>query len=203
MDEKVFRQGIYLIETITSKSFDKNQVEIYRTLLEDIPENKFILGINNMLRERVFSNLPMPAEIREYSLGLKDDEMMIKINRAKLLLSKGISKAGIYNDVVFEDPIIHLCIDSLGGWINFCKKSAKEVEDWLKWDFPKLYKSFSTRKQTSLSLVLKGIGEGDLKEVCYIGDKNKCLRWNSVYLEHKSKRDPEEEKLLKKLQITI
>ena len=200
MEEKVFRQGIYLIETITGKAFGKNQVEIYRTLLEDIPENKFITGINNMLRERVFSNLPMPAEIREYSLGLKEDEMMVRINRAKLLLNKGISKAGIYNDVVFEDPIIHLCIDSIGGWINFCKKSSKEVEDWLKWDFPKLYRSFSTRKQTTLSLILEGKGDKDLKEVCYIGDKEKYLKWSSIYIEHKSKENPKQLELLKRLE---
>lgn len=200
MEEKVFRQGIYLIETITGKAFGKNQVEIYRTLLEDIPENKFITGINNMLRERVFSNLPMPAEIREYSLGLKEDEMMVRINRAKLLLNKGISKAGIYNDVVFEDPVIHLCIDSIGGWINFCKKSSKEVEDWLKWDFPKLYRSFSTRKQTTLSLVLEGKGDKDLKEICYIGDKEKYLKWSSVYIEHKSKENPKQLELLKRLE---
>lgn len=200
MEEKVFRQGIYLIETITGKAFGKNQVEIYRTLLEDIPENKFITGINNMLRERVFSNLPMPAEIREYSLGLKEDEMMVRINRAKLLLNKGISKAGIYNDVVFEDPVIHLCIDSIGGWINFCKKSSKEVEDWLKWDFPKLYRSFSTRKQTTLSLVLEGKGDKDLKEVCYIGDKEKYLKWSSIYIGHKSKENPKQLELLKRLE---
>lgn len=200
MEEKVFRQGIYLIETITGKAFGKNQVEIYRTLLEDIPENKFITGINNMLRERVFSNLPMPAEIREYSLGLKEDEMMVRINRAKLLLNKGISKAGIYNDVVFEDPVIHLCIDSIGGWINFCKKSSKEVEDWLKWDFPKLYRSFSTRKQTTLSLVLEGKGDKDLKEVCYIGDKEKYLKWSSIYIDHKSKENPKQLELLKRLE---
>lgn len=200
MEEKVFRQGIYLIETITGKAFGKNQVEIYRTLLEDIPESKFITGINNMLRERVFSNLPMPAEIREYSLGLKEDEIMVRINRAKLLLNKGISKAGIYNDVVFEDPVIHLCIDSIGGWINFCKKSSKEVEDWLKWDFPKLYRSFSTRKQTTLSLVLEGKGDKDLKEVCYIGDKEKYLKWSSIYIEHKSKENPKQLELLKRLE---
>ena len=200
MEEKVFRQGIYLIETITGKAFGKNQVEIYRTLLEDIPESKFITGINNMLRERIFSNLPMPAEIREYSLGLKEDEMMVRINRAKLLLNKGISKAGIYNDVVFEDPVIHLCIDSIGGWINFCKKSSKEVEDWLKWDFPKLYRSFSTRKQTTLSLVLEGKGDKDLKEVCYIGDKEKYLKWSSIYIEHKSKENPKQLELLKRLE---
>ena len=200
MEEKVFRQGIYLIETITGKAFGKNQVEIYRTLLEDIPESKFITGINNMLRERVFSNLPMPAEIREYSLGLKEDEMMVRINRAKLLLNKGISKAGIYNDVVFEDPVIHLCIDSIGGWINFCKKSSKEVEDWLKWDFSKLYRSFSTRKQTTLSLVLEGKGDKDLKEVCYIGDKEKYLKWSSIYIDHKSKENPKQLELLKRLE---
>ena len=200
MEEKVFRQGIYLIETITGKAFGKNQVEIYRTLLEDIPESKFITGINNMLRERVFSNLPMPAEIREYSLGLKEDEIMVRINRAKLLLNKGISKAGIYNDVVFEDPVIHLCIDSIGGWINFCKKSSKEVEDWLKWDFPKLYRSFSTRKQTTLSLILEGKGDKDLKEVCYIGDKEKYLKWSSIYIDHKSKENPKQLELLKRLE---
>ena len=200
MEEKVFRQGIYLIETITGKAFGKNQVEIYRTLLEDIPESKFITGINNMLRERVFSNLPMPAEIREYSLGLKEDEMMVRINRAKLLLNKGISKAGIYNDVVFEDPVIHLCIDSMGGWINFCRKSSKEVEDWLKWDFPKLYRSFSTRKQTTLSLVLEGKGDKNLKEICYIGDKEKYLKWSSIYIDHKSKENPKQLELLKRLE---
>lgn len=200
MEEKVFRQGIYLIETITGKAFGKNQVEIYRTLLKDIPESKFITGINNMLRERVFSNLPMPAEIREYSLGLKEDEMMVRINRAKLLLNKGISKAGIYNDVVFEDPVIHLCIDSIGGWINFCKKSSKEVEDWLKWDFPKLYRSFSARKQMTLSIVLEGKGDKDLKEVCYIGDKEKYLKWSSIYIEHKSKENPKQLELLKRLE---
>lgn len=73
------------------------------------------------------------------------------------------------------------------------------MEDWLKWEFPKLYRNFSSRKQTVLSLVLEGKGDKDFKEICYIGSKEKYLKWSSIYLEHKSKTNEDFKSLTKKI----
>lgn len=187
MQEKVFRQGIYLIETIIGKNYTEEQAKIYKTLLDDIPEDNFIHGINNMLRERVYSNLPMPAEIRDYCLGLKDDELAVKVNIARTNIQKALSKAGTYNDVVFDDPVIHLCINSIGGWIELGMKPIKEMEEWLKWELPKLYKNFSSRKSYDIPLILKGKAGEDFKTLIYIGDKEKAERWTKAYLIVKEK----------------
>ncbi|NME35795.1 MULTISPECIES: DUF6475 domain-containing protein [Fusobacterium] len=194
MQEKIFRQGIYLIELITGKYFSEEQAKVYKTLLDDISEDKFIQGINNMLRERVFSNLPMPAEIRDYCLGLKEEDIAVKIALAKKNIQKALGQVGTYNDVVFDDPVIHLCIQAFGGWIALGKKPIKEYEEWLKWDFPKLYKSFSSRKNQDIPLVLEGKGDKDFKTLEYMGDKNRCLKWCEEYkakkqLENKSVKE--------------
>lgn len=182
MKETTFSKGIYLIETVTGKEYTAEQLNIYKTLLNDISDDNFITGINNMLRERVFSNLPMPAEIRQYCLGLKEDELQVKINLARTHIQKALSEVGTYNDVVFDDPIIHLCINAIGGWIVLGTKPLKEFDDWLKWELPKLYKGFSSRKNYDIPLILEGKAGADFKSVSYIGDKLKALKWTKAYI---------------------
>ena len=189
MLEKTFSQGVYFIETVTGKDFTDEQLEIYRKLLDDISDDNFITGINNMLRERVFSNLPMPAEIRQYCLGLKEDELQVKINLARTNIQKALSEVGTYNDVVFDDPVIHLCINAIGGWISLGTKPLKEFEDWLKWELPKLYKGFSGRKNHNIPLVLEGKAGKDFKTLTYIGNKEKALKWTSAYTRHIEKKE--------------
>lgn len=189
MLEKTFSQGVYFIETVTGKEFTDEQLEIYRKLLDDISDDNFITGINNMLRERVFSNLPMPAEIRQYCLGLKEDELQVKINLARTHIQKALSEVGTYNDVVFDDPVIHLCINAIGGWISLGTKPLKEFEDWLKWELPKLYKGFSGRKNHNIPLVLEGKAGKDFKTLTYIGNKEKALKWTSAYTRHIEKKE--------------
>lgn len=182
MQEITFSQGIYFIETVTGKKFTEDQINIYKKLLSDIPDDNFTIGINNMLRERVFSNLPMPAEIRQYCLGLKEDELQVKINLARTHIQKALSEVGTYNDVVFDDPVIHLCINAIGGWISLGTKPLKEFEDWLKWELPKLYKGFSGRKNHNIPLVLEGKAGKDFKTLTYIGNKEKALKWTNAYM---------------------
>lgn len=189
MQEITFSQGIYFIETVTGKKFTEDQINIYKKLLSDIPDDNFTTGINNMLRERVFSNLPMPAEIRQYCLGLKEDELQVKINLARTHIQKALSEVGTYNDVVFDDPVIHLCINAIGGWISLGTKPLKEFEDWLKWELPKLYKGFSGRKNHNIPLVLEGKAGKDFKTLAYIGNKEKALKWTNAYTRHIEKKE--------------
>lgn len=185
LSDKTYMQGIALIEVVVNKKFTEQQVTIYKTLLEDIPENKFVEGINNLLRERVYTNIPAPAEIREYCLGAKLEDLSIKIAEATRSIEKAISQAGVYNDVQFADPVIHLLIHSFGGWSKLCKSSMYELQNWFKFEVPKLYKAYTIRKASDIPVVLRGIGEE--KEVIKIGNPEKINNWVLSY-ENKIKK---------------
>ena len=106
MREEIFWEGIGMIEIVTNKQFTDNQAKAYKLLLDDIPEDKFVNGINVMLRERVFSNLPMPADIRKYCLETREEDLEIRIFQARNKILKAISSVGTYTTVAFDDPII-------------------------------------------------------------------------------------------------
>lgn len=172
-------QGIALIEMVVNKRFSEQQVKIYKTLLDDIPDEKFVEGINNLLRERVYINIPAPAEIREYCLGAKVDDLAIKVAEAIRSIERGISKAGVYNDIQFSDPVIHLLIRSFGGWIKICKAPMEELNNWFKFEVPKLYRAYTIRKSDDIPVVLQGIGE--TKEIIKIGNPEKITKWVLAY----------------------
>lgn len=181
MTDIKFTEGIVLIETITGKAFSEPQLNAYRTLLDDIPDGLFVQGINIMLRERVFSNLPMPAEIRKFCLGTREEDLSIRISQAKNKLVNALDSIGTYNTVVFDDPVIHLIIRDLGGWIKLGKMNRDDYEKFLTFEFPKLYKGYAVRKNTDIPIMLKGISED--KTITYIGNKEKAEKWVLSYTE--------------------
>lgn len=186
MQDKVFIQGISLIETAIQKEFSEDQIKLYRMLLEDIEEQQFINGIIRLLKERVYTNIPAAAEIREYCLELKETDFDFKIAEARNKIKKAISGCGSYRNICFDDPIIHAIIKSFGGWVKMCSSDIDEFNDFLKWELPKLYKTYSNRK-IEVDLFLTGIGYSQDKkvEITYIGDKNTIDRWHNKYISKK------------------
>ncbi len=184
MDEKVFIQGINLIETAIQKEFSKEQIKLYKMLLNDVEDKQFVEGIVKLLKERVYTNIPAAAEIREYCLDLKENDFQFKIAEARNSIKKAISQYGTYRNVCFDDPVIHAIIKSMGGWTKVCACDIEEFNDYLKWELPKLYKTYATRK-IEIDLFLTGIGYDNEKQnkIYYIGDKEKIDRWHVKYLE--------------------
>lgn len=189
MDNKIFIQGISLIETAIQKEFTEQQITLYRMLLEDINEKQFIDGIVRLLKERVYTNIPAPAEIREYCLELKQTDYDFKIAEARNKIKKAISGCGSYRNVCFDDPIIHAIIKSFGGWIKICSSDIDEFNDFLKWELPKLYKTYSTRK-IEVDLFLTGItyNQKDKVQIEYIGDPETIKRWHTSYIAKREKQ---------------
>lgn len=179
MLDETYLQGIEIIETITGKTLSDPQLKAYRILLDDIQDQDFVLGINNMLRERVYSNFPMPAEIREYCLGTRKEDLDLRVAKAVTKIKKAIGSAGMYTTVAFDDPIIHLVIRDFGGWTKLCEKDLDEFENLLKWDLPKLYKAYASRKNADIPTMLEGKGAD--KTITYIGDKAKAQKWILAY----------------------
>lgn len=179
MREDIFWEGIKTIEAVLGKEFTDDQSRIYSMLLNDIPEENFINGINTMLRERVYSNLPMPADIRKYCLETREEDLDIRVATARNKIKKAMNSIGTYVTVAFDDPIIHLVIRDFGGWIKLGMTDMEEFENLLKWDFPKLYKAYATRKNADIPLLLEG--KADKKVIKYIGNEEKAKRWILSY----------------------
>jgi hypothetical protein len=181
VEYKTYLEGVKMIEKVLDKTFSDEQTDFYWVLLKDIPQEDFLLGINVMLRERESLFLPTPADIRKYCSATRDSDLEIRIARAKLLIKKAIGSAGIYTTVIFDDPIIHLIIRDIGGWIKFCKLGLKEYEDYMKWDLPRLYKAYASNKTADIPLYLEGLSEK--QNISFIGDREKAEKWIISYKE--------------------
>lgn len=180
-------QGIALIETIVEatkgdkyKPFTQQQLTVYKTLLDDIPDEMFVAGITELLKSRIYANLPTPAEIREFCLGMKDDQIQVRILEAQNKIKKAIGSIGTYNSVAFDDPVIHLIIRDCGGWVKLGQMNIDDFENFLKWDFPKSYKAYASRKNSEIPTRFVGIGR-DEANITYVGNKDKAQKWILAY----------------------
>lgn len=193
MTYEKFLEGIHLLKITISTSIGAEiqlsleQLKIYKLLLEDITDQDFINGITKLLKNRVYTNFPSPAEIREYCLGLKEYELEAKILKAKEKLKKAITNIGTYKSVAFDDPIIHLIIRDIGGWIKVGIMNIDEFNNFLKWDFSKLYKIYLTNKFEEIPTYFLGI-EKNSNNIIYIGDEQKAKNWILKYENSKNKR---------------
>ena len=128
------------------------------------------------------SRMPTLNDIARILRGSEEDQTLgalIKVERA-------IGQHGSYATVVFDDPIIHIVISDLGGWIRTCRQTEQEFTWWKK-DFRERYlhqlrsgeafdiptKLFGIFDQTNLPLGCKP------QKPAVIGDYEKAIAWVS------------------------
>lgn len=140
MDKITFLRGVKFIEVTTGKKFSEDQAEIYFELLKEIPNESFMQGIKKLLLERVYTNIPTPAEIISFCI-IKDD---IELDTMKALGSvrKALKlyRAGRVK-YIFEDKCIPEIIDNMGGMKWFMTTNTDIVEKFFQFQFPKMYQS--------------------------------------------------------------
>lgn len=176
-----FLNAVELIETALQKKFNEKQLAIYYQLLQDLDDETFLLGIKRLLQERVYTNIPSIADIREYSLNIRESDLVARSRIAKNKLKEAVRQFGYCYNIVFDDPVLHLMVQDLGGWVGVCNMKEKDFYDYIKFDFDKVYSSFAKRENTGIPLLLNG--GLDQKTIVYIGDANKIERWQKKYIE--------------------
>lgn len=141
-----------------------------------------------VLENRVFPSFPKPAEFLE-ACKLKND-IDSEITHEIINLRSALKKYGAYRNVCFDNPIMHKVIQSLfSSWVKCCRMEIEKFEEIIKWDFPKAYKFYREQKIKEVPLFLEGIathsnGLGNQEErieICYVGNEEKCKKWNLVY----------------------
>ena len=84
--------------------------------------------------------MPKPADVVRMIGGTSTDSAMIAWTK----VDKAVRQVGTWQDVVFDDPIIHRVIEEMGGWISFGKKTEDEWP-FVSREFETRYRGYSSR----------------------------------------------------------
>lgn len=83
---------------------------------------------------------PKPADVVRQVQGTPTD----RAARAWSITLDAASRVGAYTDVVFDDPIIHACIEDMGGWVALCRTDTERLS-YLQHRFTEAYRAYSNR----------------------------------------------------------
>lgn len=100
--------------------------------------------------------MPLPADFTRLIEGGAGDRAAVAFEKVRT----AIRSVGCYRSVVFDDPLIHVCIEHLGGWTRICDWSSEEVP-FRQREFADHYRANAVRREVPpYTAVL--MGEHDL-----------------------------------------
>lgn len=97
--------------------------------------------------------MPKPADIIRMIGGTNQDKALV----AWSTVDNAIRHVGTYEDVVFDDPIIHCVVMDMGGWIYLGSRNNKEW-DFVKNEFVTRYRAIASKPvEPEAPAILTGI----------------------------------------------
>ena len=100
----------------------------------DIDEFKHLCG----LCVKQFKFMPKLAEMLELIEGKEDDKVVVALEE----LNHAVRLYGRHKSVKFADKAIMGAVENFGGWQSVCDLEGKDLDNFKKFDFPKLYKTY-------------------------------------------------------------
>jgi len=104
------------------KKYSDALLDIYWCALSDLTIDQFERASSLAIQKLTF--FPKVAELRELVNGNGEAEALSAWEQ----LQKGISRAGAYQSVLFEDPRITRVIEIMGGWIEVCAWPTADIK---------------------------------------------------------------------------
>jgi hypothetical protein len=83
---------------------------------------------------------PKPADLVRQLVGTPTD----RAARAWSVVLDAASRVGAYSDVVFDDAIIHVVVDDLGGWPALCRTESERLS-YAQHRFIEAYRAYTNR----------------------------------------------------------
>jgi len=177
LDFVVFKEGMDMLCVVANREPSDILLSTYYAVLRDLAEDQFKSAVRNLLLDRQYTNLPIPANIREAAIGKVDNEALIALDK----LERAAFVHGMYCTVAFDDPIIHAIVQSMGGWPKVCGQPEGEWK-FKRMEFLKVYKAFAPnlhRLQVPAKLI--GIDEANnptrQHRVAYVGGELAVRAW--------------------------
>lgn len=183
MKQEHFKEFCELLDTVAeqySKTMTPSLKMLYWQGLHDVEfdavREALFRHIRNTDKDGDF--MPKISNIKKMLEGSTQDSAMVawaKVDRA-------LRQVGVYESVVFDDPLIHRVLYDMGGWIPLGTKTEDEWPFVAK-EFENRYRGYKSRsEQPEYQSRLIGIAEANNEREGFrsdkpmmIGDKNKCL----------------------------
>jgi hypothetical protein len=184
MTKEALARGFALICTaFPNLGLNETTLDVWAMLLEDLDDAPFLNAVIRLCREekQLYPGTNVVALIRERAVTTTTG--LVALTR----FEDAMQRVGGYRSVVFDDPLIHLVVNRMGGWTKLC---AIEHEEWkfLRRDFERIYDA-ACREPIPVDQIpkrLPGIielsnaanGHGDRPiQMQIYGDERKALEW--------------------------
>lgn len=156
-DMPAFLKLMMGIGHLYDKDMDEHLIDLYWLTLRQFSfqEVKHALEAH-VLNPDIGQFLPKPADIVRYLQGSSQTQAM----KAWTKVYRAIGQVGSYDTVIFDDPLIHVVIDEMGGWIALCKTAEKEIPFRGK-EFEKRYMGYVLHPPQTFSKKLLGRFEAE------------------------------------------
>jgi hypothetical protein len=154
-DAMEFARLMAVLAETHDTDISKEKIEVYWTVLKQYELNDVRSAITRAIASPDSSGfIPKPGELIKFIEGNSGSQAA----RAWSKVMQAISGAGVWNTVVFDDPIIHCVIVDMGGWMELCRKKTDELEFRAN-DFQKRYAGYLLLKPSTYPRKLAGIHE--------------------------------------------
>lgn len=101
--------------------------------------------------------LPKPADVVAMMGGTTLDSALLALNKVET----AVQRVGSYMSVVFDDALIHVVVEEMGGWVPLCAIKTKDWE-FRRNEFLNRYRSYRARNELpEYRSVLIGIVDGE------------------------------------------
>lgn len=154
-------------------------LEMYYNIFKKYDTKIFSHAIEEVIKIHKFNTLPTPSKILSFIENNPEEKSLIAWNK----IVEARNKAGYYNSVVFDDKLIHHCINDLGGWMWLCEQYTDNLP-FIEKRFRALYDIYIKRNPENKIEKLIGFTEAqntkrgfdrDIPEPIRIGFKERKL----------------------------
>lgn len=143
-DKPQFANMLRMMGELYNKKLSRDLLALYWHALANFDLSVVRLALNQHVRNPDIGQfMPKPADLIRLIEGCPDDHAL----RAWSKVADAIKHIGQYSSVVFDDALIHVVVNEMGGWINLCQ-TREEVLVFRAKEFAKRYASYAVKKPT-------------------------------------------------------
>ena len=140
-DKREFASILQATMDVYNKDISTDVIKIWWLAMSQYPIEQIKSGLSKYITSPDCGKFPpKPADIIFMMEGNSTSAATTAWNK----VMEGISRAGSYKSVCFDDPIIHLAIDDIGGWIALGESEEKELP-FIQKRFEQSYRNYKTR----------------------------------------------------------
>lgn len=140
------------------------RLEIYWRCLQNYPIEMLRKALDaHALHPDQGQFMPKPADV----VRLLEGNHATRALSAFVKVRQAIQQVGAYSSIVFDDPIIHVVINEMGGWIRLCLSTETELSFKAK-EFERLYSRYIHQKPKQYPKLLSGIFHEDKLQKGYL-----------------------------------